>query len=494
MSRDGHRLPRKIFLKMSSMRVLVVDDEPAVRQIMAAHIKQAGYEVDQAASATEATAKLTRGNFDVALCDIQMPDGNGIDLVKSARASGIETTFVMVTAFASTETAIEALRAGATDYITKPLRTEELLHRLAQIVSLRSLSKENSALRKVVSENASRLFRCTSTSMLEVERLVGRVAPTNSTVLITGESGTGKGVVARSLHAQSGRTGGSFVAVNCGAIPETLLESEFFGHTKGAFTGADRARKGFFAEADGGTLFLDEIGELTLQMQTKLLHVIEEKEVRALGSEQPRRVDVRIIAATNRDLQQMVAERRFREDLYFRLGMFHIHLPPLRDRLDDIRGLIRHVLGSMDTGRPLGSRPQQIDASAEEALLAYAWPGNVREIENVLNRSHLMADGDCITLADIPPQITKSTLVSRSPPLEHPQSNSTAGEVSREGSLREQLRQFEFGVISMAIEVAGGDRRLAANRLGIGLSSLYRKLEEFSTPADAADSASGGPT
>jgi two-component system, NtrC family, response regulator AtoC len=464
------------------MRVLVIDDEPAVRQIMAAHVKQAGYEVEQAGSAVLAAARLARGDVDVALCDIQMPDGNGIDLVKNTRANGIDTTFIMVTAFASTETAIEALRVGAADYITKPLRSEELLHRLAQTVSLRSLRNENSALRKAATENAPKFFRFTSAPMLEVERLVSRVAPTTSTVLITGESGTGKGVIARSLHAQSGRTGGSFISVNCSAIPETLMESEFFGHTKGAFTGADRVRKGLFVEADGGTLFLDEIGELTMHMQTKLLHVIEEKEVRALGAERARRVDVRIIAATNRDLQRMVTDGKFREDLYFRLGMFHIHAPPLRERQDDIKPLIRHVMSDLGTGNG-ARRSQQIDAAAEEVMLAYHWPGNVREIENVLNRAHLMADGDCITLADIPPQITRAiaTLAAVSVPMGQ-ESVKVADDPAFEGNLREQLRCFEVQAISRAIAIAGGDRRLAASRLGIGLSSLYRKLEELPEP------------
>ena len=499
----GHPAPKKIEITnnvfpevfptpMNAMRVLVIDDEPAVRQIMAAHVKQAGYDVEQAASAAQAAARLVRGDVDIALCDIQMPDGNGIELVKNTLASGFDTTFIMVTAFASTETAIEALRAGAADYITKPLRTEELLHRLSQIAALRNLRRENSALRKTVSENASKFFTFASAAMLEVERLVSRVAPTASTVLITGESGTGKGVIARAMHAQSGRTGGAFVSVNCSAIPEALLESEFFGHTKGAFTGADRVRKGLFVEADGGTLFLDEIGELTLQMQTKLLHVIEEKEVRALGSEQSRRVDVRVIAATNRDLQQMVADGKFREDLYFRVNMFHIHIPPLRERPDDIKGLIRHVLRGIERGSP-ARRSQVVDAGAEELLLAYPWPGNVREIENVLNRAHLMADGDCISLADIPPQITRAIAIS--PAAMDPSyqdSGKSGNDAAHEGNLRDQLRGFEAQVISLAIAAAGGDRRLAASRLGIGLSSLYRKLEEFSATAAPGDTPQPG--
>ncbi len=451
---------------MSALRILVIDDEPAVRQIIAAHVKQAGYSVDQVGTAKDAAARLVRGDVDVALCDIQLPDGNGLDLVKNTLAAGIDTTFIMVTAFASMETAIDALRAGATDFITKPLRSEELLHRLSQVVSLKGLARENLLLRKAVHDSAPKLFKFASAAMQEVERLVARVAPTASTVLITGESGTGKGVLARAVHAQSSNSGGALVAVNCGAIPENLLESEFFGHTKGAFTGADRVRKGLFLEADGGTLFLDEIGELPLHMQTKLLHVIEEKEVRALGGEQSRRVNVRILAASNRDLQKLVGEGKFREDLYFRLSMFHIHVPPLREREDDLAALISHVLNGISGNNQSSARAP--DATALEVLLAYAWPGNVREIENVLNRAHLMADGDTITLADLPPQITMHMTGARAV-------QAAVGA----GSLREQLREFEAAAITRAITACGGDRRLAAQKLGIGLSSLYRKIEEF---------------
>lgn len=452
---------------MSSLQVLVIDDEPAVRQILAAAITKAGYAVTQAANAADAAAKLARGDIDVALCDIKMPDGNGIDLVRNSQASGIETTFIMVTAFASLDTAIEALRAGAFDYMIKPVHTEEVLHRLSQLEALGGLREENRALRQAVKDSAPKLYRFTSPGMLEVERLVGKVAQTDSTVLITGESGTGKGVAARAIHDRSDRGNGPYLHVNCSAIPEQLLESEFFGHTKGAFTSADRARKGLFLQADKGTLFLDEIGELPLHVQAKLLHVIEDKEIRPIGSEQIRRVDTRIITATNRDLGKMVAEGRFRKDLYFRLNMFHIVLPPLRERRSDIRGLIRFVLqGARSKVSPAAL---EIDPVAEEALLSYAWPGNVREFENVINRMWILAEGERLTIADLPSHIAGAGSA--------PAASGATAPV--EGTLRDQVRRFEADIILQAIEDAKGDRKLAAQQLGIGLSSLYRKLEEL---------------
>lgn len=450
---------------MSSLHVLVIDDEPAVRQILAAAVSKGGYSVDQAASAAEAAAKLARGDVDVALCDVKMPDGNGIDLVRNSRASGIDTTFIMVTAFASLETAVDALRAGAFDYMIKPARNEEVLHRLSQIEALRGLRQENVVLRKVVSESAPKLYPFTSPAMLEAERLAGKVAPTDSTVLITGESGTGKGVVARAIHEQSVRRDGLFLAVNCSAIPGELLESEFFGHTKGAFTSADRARKGLFLEADKGTLFLDEIGELPLHMQAKLLNVIEDKEVRPLGSEQVRRVNTRIIAATNANLLERVSQGRFREDLYFRLSMFQISIPPLRERQADIRGLIQFLLRDAKSGSG-ESRVIEIDPMAEEILLAYGWPGNVRELENVINRARILAEGNCITVGDLPSQIVRVT----SPRL------TADTTIAEKGCLREQLRTLEVDILLRAIDDAGGDRKLAAQRLGISLSTLYSKL------------------
>ncbi len=470
---------------MPDLNVLVVDDEPSVRQVLAAAIAKAGYAVEAADSAAAALARLAATSFDVVVSDVHMPECDGIELLRQVRARGNTATFIMVTAFASVDTAIDAIKAGAWDYITKPVRSEEIVHRLEQIEALRGLRDDNRALRKLVLGGDRSVYQFNSPAMLATERLIRRVAPTASTVLIGGESGTGKGVTARRIHELSERGDGPFVAVNCGAIPENLIESELFGHTKGAFTGADRPRKGLFAQADRGTIFLDEIGELPLALQTKLLHVLEAREVRALGAETARRIDVRIIAASNRDLGAMVAQGRFREDLFFRLSVFQIAMPALRERRADIPGLIRHILSQSCTsvGSPgdRGAAPLDLDPEAEEMLVSFPWPGNVRQLENVLHRAAILADGGCIRAADLPPEVTRASL---------PANSGSVGGFDHagggEGGLRERVRRFEINLILRAIEDAGGDRRLAAQRLGIGLSSLYRKLEEFHGDAAAA--------
>jgi DNA-binding NtrC family response regulator len=451
------------------MHVLVIDDEPAVRQILAAAVRKAGHAVDTAATVSEAASKLVRGDADVALCDIHLPDGNGLDLVKSIRESGSDTQFIMVTAFASVETAVEALKAGAADYIIKPANIEELLHKLATIEAVRGLKAENRALRQIVSRQDAKRFVFRSPQMAEVTRLVHKVAPTEATVLITGESGTGKGVTARQIHEASQRAAQVFLPVNCGAIPENLIESELFGHVKGAFTGADRPRKGLFQQADGGTIFLDEIGELPLHLQVKLLHVLEEKAVRPVGSEEHKPVDVRIIAATNRDLEAMVREGKFREDLFFRLSIFRLALPPLRERPSDIGDLIEHFASvwHRETGRTA-----VFDEAAKQALQAYAWPGNVRQLDNLISRVLLLADSDRITLADIP-----SDILGRRAPA--PRDAGAMPAPAESGSLRERMRQHEARLIADALRQAGGDKRQAATLLGIGLSSLYRKIDEL---------------
>jgi two-component system response regulator AtoC len=454
---------------MATLNVLVIDDEPALRQIVAATLGRAGYSVDQASGVKEATAKLARGNVDVALCDIKMQDGTGIELLRQSKAAGLTTVFVMVTASASMETAVDALRGGAYDYIVKPVRNEELLNRLTQIEAMRGLSEENKLLRAAAKRSGAAPFRFKSPCMLEVERLVNKVAPTNSTVLITGESGSGKGMLARTIHEKSLRHAGPFVPVNCGAIPEQLMESEFFGHTRGSFTGADKARKGLFCEADHGTLFLDEIGELPMPMQTKLLHAIEEKQIRAVGSEQARLVDARIVVATNRDLPPMVERGAFREDLYFRLSMFQIALPPLRERRADVRDFIYFLLHNGLELSP--DEAVELDRTAEAILLAYSWPGNVRELDNVINRARILAENNVITVADLP-----AALVDACPGV-----TEDSEDVGGETTLRLQLRKYEIRLLHEAITAAQGDRRSAAQRLGISLSSLYRKLGEPSS-------------
>jgi len=453
---------------MKFLQLLVIDDEPAIRQVVSAHLKKSGYAVEQSSDGESAMERLSKGDIDIALCDIKLPGISGIELLRQARNSGIDTAFIMMTAFASVDTAIEAIKAGASDYMIKPLNNEELLHRLSKVGDLRGLRAENRVLRRLVLGANEDIFSFNSPSMREMEHMAAKVAPTNSTVLITGESGTGKGVVARLIHQQSQRSEGPFIPVNCGAIPDNLVESEFFGHTRGAFTSADKARKGLFLEADSGTIFLDEVGELPPALQVKLLHVIEHKEVRPVGGEQARPVNVRIIAATNRDLGEMVAQGLFREDLFFRLSVFHIFVPPLRERRSDLAAFIRFVI-QRHTRRISGEGHEiTLDPGVEEILLNYPWPGNVRELENVISRAIILADSGHISVSDLPPQITN---IDNAPVMEA--SNVLSG------SLREQVRKFEASIILRTIEETGGDRRAAAQKLDIGLSSLYRKLEEF---------------
>jgi two-component system response regulator AtoC len=450
------------------LRVLVIDDEAAICQVLVDAVRRGGYEAEYVNDGEQALATLRDGDFDIALCDIKMPGIDGIELVRQAREAGVGTTFLMMTAYASVATAIEAMRAGAYDYMIKPLRNEDVLRRLDQIADIISLRDENRTLRDIVFATDEGFCTFNSEAMQKIDRLVLKVAPSDSTVLITGESGTGKGVVARAIHNHSKRRNALFLPVNCGAIPENLLESELFGHVKGAFTGAERIKKGLLVEADKGTLFLDEIGELPLAMQVKLLHVLEDMEVRAVGSERARKVDVRIIAATNRDLSADVDSGAFRQDLYFRLNVVHFHIPPLRERRGDIAQLISHFM--QRHAQLLGRGTTfNLDPLAEQLMLQHDWPGNVRELENVIERAHILADDDRIGVADLPPQLARGTQVGE---------RDIGVEMQ---SLRERVRAFEINVIMDTIDAADGDRKEAARRLGIGLSTLYRKLEEEGT-------------
>ncbi len=449
---------------MAALQVLIIDDEPAIRQILSKVAAGAGHSVNTAANGDEALARLAKGDIDVALCDIRMPDLTGIEVVERARGQGIDTVFLMMTAYASVNTAIDAMRAGAYDYMIKPLRNEDFLNRLEQIADVIHLKSENKVLRELVKSQSTRIWAMSSPAMQAVERLVLKVAPTDSTVLITGPSGSGKGVIAETVHRNSLRNDYAFIPVNCGAIPENLLESEFFGHTKGAFTGASKAKRGLFVEADQGTIFLDEIGELPLNLQVKLLHVIEDQNVRAVGSEQPRKINVRIIAATNQDLGEMVEAGRFREDLYFRLNVFQILLPSLQQRKEDLPELIEHFIGKESLKMGF-DKAVQIQPEATQCLLKYSWPGNVRELQNVVARSLILAEDGVIKLSDLPQHVRAGEY-----PVGPAPGNS-------ETTLKQQLRHYEQAIILAAIAEADGDRRAAADRLGIGVSSLYRKLD-----------------
>jgi len=449
---------------MSSLQLLIIDDEPAIRQILSKVAADAGHTVTMAADGDEALARLAKGDIDVALCDIRMPDQSGIEVVEKARRQGIDTQFLMMTAYASVNTAIEAMRAGAYDYMIKPLRNEDFLNRLEQLGDIIHLKSENKVLRELIKNQGNGSWVMNSPVMQAVERLVIKVAQTSSTVLITGPSGSGKTVIAELIHQNSLRNDRPFIPVNCGAIPENLLESEFFGHTKGAFTGANKATRGFFVEADQGTIFLDEIGELPLNLQVKLLHVIEDQNVRAIGSEQARKIDVRIIAATNKDLEKMVQEGNFREDLYFRLNVFQIPLPSLQQRKEDLPELIRHFIDKEGLKMGFGN-PVEIQPAAMQSLLTYSWPGNVRELQNVVARSLILSENGIITASDLPQNIRSAEFIDNDEGTDC------------QDSLKRQLRNYELAIIKAAIDDANGDRKLAADRLGIGVSSLYRKLD-----------------
>ncbi len=461
---------------MNSLRILIIDDELAIRQVLAAELRREDYTVDDVGDGETALEYLLTDEIDIAICDVRMPGISGVDVLRKVREAGIDTSFLLMTAFASVDTAIESMKLGAFDYLVKPVRSEEVLHQIRQIADMRGLRDENRRLRQIVLGDQKDRCQLMSEAIQKIEHLVSRVASTNSTVLITGESGTGKSIIARKIHRLSPRGNGPFIPVNCGSIPENLLESEFFGHTKGAFTGADRAKKGLFAEANGGTLLLDEIGELPLPLQVKLLHVLEDKTFRPVGGGAEQKANVRIIAATNRDISSMVETGEFREDLFFRLNVFQIHIPPLRERRKDISTLVHFFIKSnaAQFGR---NRTMSIEPEAEAILTAYDWPGNIREVENIIARALILADGEEITIADLPAHITPKNM---------------SDEILSRGQeipLRESVRTFEYNLITKTIDDMGGDRRVAARRLGIGLSTLYRKIEEFEQSQGDEDAA-----
>lgn len=447
-------------MSLQVLSILVIDDERAICQILKNLLETNGYQVDTAESGAEAKKKIHEQRYDVAFCDVRLGDCIGIDLVKEFKNEGFETEFIIMTAFASVSTAIDAMRAGAFDYLMKPMRNDDVLHRIKQVQQMLNLRKENRNLKRLISDRSSSLFQPQSEVMKKLNLLVEKIARSQRDILILGESGTGKGVIAREIHQISARANAPFVSVNCAAIPAELLESELFGHVKGAFTGAHKNKSGLFSDADGGIIFLDEIGEMPLSMQAKLLHAIEEKTVRPVGGNKTIPIDVRIISATNCDFEEMIEQRRFREDLYFRLQVLQIELPPLRERHGDIEPLIKYFI-IKERKRAGISQNFTIEPDAMECLLSHPYPGNLREMENTLARAVALAEDYRITAMDLPPVFLKTD----------------RGNLNM--TLREKVRQYEIKVIKEALSQAGNDRRKAAKLLGIGLSSLYRKLEEL---------------
>ncbi len=389
-------------------RILIVDDEKGMRDLLSIMLKNDGYRVDSAESATRARELISRGSYDLVISDISMPDGSGVDVLRTARETQPDCIVILITAYASTESAIEALKLGAYDYIIKPFDVEELRIVLKNALEKRQLERENTLLKRELKET-SRFDDLVgeSPAMDQVKAMLDRVAPTNSTVLIWGESGTGKELAARAIHRRSPRRAKQFVSINCGALPDELLESELFGHVKGSFTGAVATKKGLFEVADGGTIFLDEIGDTSPAMQVKLLRVLQERQIRRVGGTEQLEVDVRIITATNQDLEAMVREKRFREDLYYRINVIAIKMPPLREKREDIAALANHFLAKYT--KIMGKRIREISPDAMRQLMDYSWPGNVRELENVIERAVALEGSDRILPASFNREVASRT-------------------------------------------------------------------------------------
>jgi DNA-binding NtrC family response regulator len=448
---------------VSKPRILVVDDEESLCAFMKLMLAKEGYDVVTSMSAEQALVLLQDESVDLVFTDLMMPEMNGLEFVQKVRALRPDTECVVMTAYASVDSAIEALKLGAADYITKPFNLEELKIVVKQLLSRRRIEEENKRLHRELGQLASLdRFIGNSESVAQLKELVTRVAVTDSTVLLRGESGTGKDLIARAIHAISPRQAASFVSLNCAALPDTLLESELFGHVKGSFTGAVRDRDGLFMAASGGTFFLDEIGEASASIQVKLLKALEEKIITPVGSTQPLEVDVRLLAATNVDLEELVKEGHFRPDLYYRLNVIPIQIPPLRDRKDDIPLLVEHFRQKI--AERTHSEPKQINQEAMTALLSYGWPGNVRELEHMLERAILFAKGKRVSASDFPEKLRSNT----PQPVAHDERAATP-----------TLETIEKAYIAWVLQQTGGQKSKAASILGIDSSTLYRKIDRY---------------
>ena len=452
--------------------ILVVDDSPATREVLERNLRAEGHEVHAAANVAAAIEALDRVAIDLVVTDLRMPGADGMELVRHVRDHRRGTGVIMVTGFATVGGAVSAMREGVDDYLPKPFSDEELRHAVRTALDKVRLRREIEAPGPVEAPNG---LIGTSSVMQRVYRLISRAAGASVPVLITGESGTGKELVARAIHYQGPRASAPFLPVNCAAIPESLIESELFGHSKGAFTGATAARQGFFVAANGGTLFLDEVAELSPIAQAKLLRVLQEQTVQAVGADRPRAVDVRVIAATNKDLEGLAREGKFREDLFFRLHVLPIELPPLREREGDVALLLRHFL-AMATQQDSMPEPRLTEA-AIEALQRYSWPGNVRELQNLAQRLVIFADAGVIDTVDLP-----TVMRYVAPPPASPGGPATA--------LHRTLREVEIAHIRAVLESVGGNKTKAAAILGIDRKSLREKLKaaKASLSSDVADS------
>jgi len=449
-------------------RILIVDDERSMREMLRILLEKKGHEVRCAEGVREAGAALAEQEFDFLVTDLRLGQHSGLDVLRLAKESQPQCEVVMITAFASAETAVEAMKLGAFDYLFKPFKTDELLVVLERALEKRALIHENQALRRKLKERQEFAgIVGKSRAMHELFALVEKIAPTKVTALILGESGVGKELVARAIHQKSLRANGPFVVVNCGAIPEGLIESELFGHEKGAFTGASHAKRGLFDAAGGGTLFLDEIGELPLAVQVKLLRALQQRTIRSVGGMEDREVDVRIVAATNRDLEQEVREGRFREDLYYRLNVIGLTVPPLRERREDILPLVEHFL------ERYAVRPgMRFSREAQQLLLDYEFPGNVRELENLVERAVTLADGEEIGPDVFPPEVRRARPSFDESLLE-------SAPIPPGFDLQNWLDAFERRMLERALDQARGVKMEAARLLGISFRSFRYRLAKF---------------
>ncbi|MBM4362517.1 MAG: sigma-54-dependent Fis family transcriptional regulator [Deltaproteobacteria bacterium] len=447
-------------------RVLIVDDEENIRLVLRTLLRRHGYEVEVAGSGEEALPLVDAFGPDVVIADVRMPRMGGLDLLATLRAKGHDATVIVMSAYGNVDQAIEAMKAGAYDYIQKPFKNDEVVLALRKAEEREVLRRENRALREEMrNEHRFDDLLAKSARMQELFRTIAKVADYKTTVLITGESGVGKELVARALHRRSSRKAGPFVAVNCGAIPENLLESELFGHKRGAFTDAVADRRGLFEDASGGTLFLDEIGELPLQLQVKLLRVLEDETIRRLGETRDVRVDVRILAATHRDLVAETKAGRFREDLFYRLNVLHMHVPPLRDRREDVPLLVDYFIARNNAR--LRSQVVGVESEARRLLLEYPWPGNVRELENTIERAMVLAEGDQIVAADLPDRLRETQ--------DPVQTQLASGELS----VKKTMRVVEEILIRRALQKTRGNRTRAAQLLELSHRALLYKLKDY---------------
>ena len=467
-------------------RILVVDDERNIGATMTMIHEGAGYEVAAAASGPEALALLAAPGepFDLVYLDIQMPGMDGMEVLERLRAERPELAVVMISGHATVERAVEALKLGAVDFLEKGFSKARLLATTRSVMERLRLRRENADLRARVAGGGEILG--TSEAIAAVREQIARVAPTPARVLITGESGTGKELAARAIHQGSARAGGPFVRVNCAAIPEELIESELFGVTKGAYTGADRTREGRFAAADGGTLFLDEIGDMSLKTQTKVLRALQEGEFEKVGSKETERVDVRVLAATNKDLEAEVAAGRFREDLYYRLAVIPLRMPPLRARKEDVPLLAERFAAAYCAENGLPPRP--FAPATLERLARQSWPGNVRELRNQVERLLIMSRGETVEPADLPD-------AEGGPPPAHRDLDAALADLAerlRGEPLRESRRRFERAMVRLALDRHGGNVTRAARDLGLERTNLHKKIRQLGMAAGRADGGEAG--